>query len=89
MNLLFDLDGTLTNPYQGITRCISHALEMMGRTSPQQMSLGWCIGPLLKDSFLKLLAEEALALFREQFSTVGLYENEVYENIPEALGNLQ
>lgn len=96
MNLLFDLDGTLTNPYQGITRCISHALEMMGKTSPPPMSLRWCIGPPLKDSFIKLLAvnddklaEKALALFRERFSSVGLYENEVYENIPQSLGTLQ
>ncbi len=96
MNLLFDLDGTLTNPYQGITRCISHALEKMGRTSPPQMSLRWCIGPPLKDSFTKLLAvdddnlaEKALSLYRERFSSIGLYENELYEGITETLGTLQ
>jgi phosphoglycolate phosphatase len=96
MNLLFDLDGTLTDPYQGITGCISYALEKMGRTSPPQMSLRWCIGPPLKDSFAKLLeiadyslAEKALSIYRERFGTIGLYENEVYGGIPETLGTLQ
>ncbi len=96
MNLLFDLDGTLTNPYQGITRCISHALLSLGRPAPHQVQLRWCIGPPLKSSFAKLLAsdddnlaEEALAIYRERFASVGLFENEVYEGIPEALKGLQ
>ncbi|MBW2564368.1 MAG: HAD family hydrolase [Deltaproteobacteria bacterium] len=96
MNLLFDLDGTLTDPYQGITKCISHALVSLGRLSPPHMSLRWCIGPPLKSSFAKLLAsdddslsEEALSIYRERFSSVGLFENEVYEGIPEALAALQ
>jgi phosphoglycolate phosphatase len=96
MNLLFDLDGTLTDPYEGITRCISHALEMLDRPSPPRMDLRWCIGPPLKNSFTKLLdcdddnlAEKALAIYRERFSSVGIFENEVYKGIPEALINLQ
>ncbi|MFA5903410.1 MAG: HAD hydrolase-like protein [Desulfobacula sp.] len=96
MNLLFDLDGTLTNPFQGITKCIAYALEMMGRTAPQREDLGWCIGPPLKRSFAKLLdcddialAEKALVFYRERFGTVGLFENEVYDEIPEALEILQ
>ena len=43
MNLLFDLDGTLTDPYEGITRCISHALDRLDRPSPSRMDLRWCI----------------------------------------------
>ena len=96
MNLLFDLDGTLTDPYEGITRCISHALEMLDRPSPPRMELRWFIGPPLKNSFTKLLgcdddnlAEKALAIYRERFSSVGIFENEVYKGIPEALKNLQ
>lgn len=96
MNLLFDLDGTLTDPYQGITRCISHALLALGRLAPLRVDLRWCIGPPLKNSFAKLLAsdddnlaEAALAIYRERFGSVGLYENEVYEGIPEALKALQ
>jgi phosphoglycolate phosphatase len=96
MNLLFDLDGTLTDPYEGITRCISHALLALGRPVPPQMNLQWCIGPPLKNSFAKLLAsnddklaEKALAIYRERFGSVGLYENELYEDIPETLSVLR
>lgn len=92
MNLLFDLDGTLTDPYQGITTCISHALVSLGRHSPPPTDLRWCIGPSLKNSFARLLAsndhrlaEKALSIYRERYSSVGLYENEVYEAIPETL----
>lgn len=96
MNLLFDLDGTLTDPYQGITRCISHALSALGRPAPPRVKLKWCIGPPLKNSFAKLLAtdddklaEDALRLYRERFGSVGLFENEVYEGIPDALRALK
>ena len=96
MHLLFDLDGTLTDPYQGITRCISHALLALGRLAPPRFDLRWCIGPPLKNSFAKLLASDddkltdaAITIYRERFGSVGLYENEVYEGIPEALEALQ
>ncbi|MCP4342547.1 MAG: HAD family hydrolase, partial [Desulfobulbaceae bacterium] len=96
MKILFDLDGTLTDPYQGITRCISHALVTLGRPSPPRMDLRWCIGPPLKKSFVKLLSsdddkltEEALSIYRERFGSVGLFENEVYDDIPETLKALQ
>ena len=96
MNILFDLDGTLTDSYQGITRCISHALNTMGRTVPPQVSLRWCIGPPLRNSFASLLdsadddlVDEALNLYRERFGTVGLFENEVYRGVPETLDALQ
>lgn len=96
MNLLFDLDGTLTDPFPGITECIFYALGRLGRQTPQREDLRWCIGPPLKESFKKLLgsdddkmAETALTLYRERFGSLGLFENEVYEGIPEALGALQ
>jgi phosphoglycolate phosphatase len=96
MNLLFDLDGTLTDPFPGITKCILYALEMLDRDLPPRESLSWCIGPPLKNSFAKLLAsdddaltEKAVAFYRERFGTVGLFENEVYDGIPEVLEALQ
>jgi len=96
MNLLFDLDGTLTDPFTGITKCISYALDRLGRKLPSRQSLGWCIGPSLKSSFAKLLAsdddaltEKAVAFYRERFGTVGLFENEVYDGIVEVLEDLQ
>ena len=96
MNLLFDLDGTLTDPFEGITKCIAHALVKLGRPAPPRESLRWCIGPPLKNSLAKLLAsdddqlaEKALAIYRERFGSVGLFENEVYKDIPEVLGVLK
>jgi phosphoglycolate phosphatase len=95
MNLLFDLDGTLTDPFPGITRCIAYALERIGFPAPPAEELRWCIGPPLKHSLAKLLAtddatrvEEALALYRERFGTLGLFENEVYDGIPDVLAAL-
>jgi phosphoglycolate phosphatase len=96
MNLLFDLDGTLTDPFQGITRCILHALLKLGRPLPPQESLRWCIGPPLKNTLAKLLdsndgqlIDKALAMYRERFGVVGLFENDVYQDIPEVLDALE
>jgi len=96
MNLLFDLDGTLTDPYQGITKSICYALNMLGRSVPCQTDLRWCIGPPLKNSFAKLLGtdddklvQEAIAVYRERFGSVGMFENKIYEGIPEALNRLR
>lgn len=96
MNLLFDLDGTLTDPCQGITTCIAHALASLGRPSPPLPELRWCIGPPLKNSFAKLLGSDddkllgrALTIYRARFGSVGLFENEVYQGIPDALAALQ
>ncbi|MBU1341762.1 MAG: HAD hydrolase-like protein [Proteobacteria bacterium] len=96
MNILFDLDGTLTDPFEGITKCISYALSSLGRTSPPAEDMKWCIGPPLKKSFSLLLAsdddqlaEKALTIYRERFSSVGLFENEIYQDIPEVLKTLK
>jgi len=96
MNLLFDLDGTLTDPYQGITKSICYALKMLGRSVPCQTDLRWCIGPPLKNSFAKLLetdddklVQEAIAVYRQRFGSVGMFENKIYEGIPEALNRLR
>ena len=90
--VFFDLDGTLTDPKPGITECIRHALGGLGRTPPPADELLWCIGPPLSASFATLLETtddtliaRSLALYRERFGTVGLYENAVYPGIPEAV----
>ena len=90
--VFFDLDGTLTDPKPGITECIRHALGGLGRTPPPADELVWCIGPPLSASFATLLETtddiliaRSLALYRERFGTVGLYENAVYPGIPEAV----
>jgi phosphoglycolate phosphatase len=96
MNLLFDLDGTLTDPFPGITNCIRHALFALGRQAPEPEALRWCIGPPLKKSFLSLLgtdddelAEKGLAKYRERFTSTGMFENAVYPSIHHALAELR
>ncbi len=96
MNLLFDLDGTLTDPFVGITGALRFALEAMGRPAPPPERLRWCIGPPLRDSLKQLLnthngetVERALALYRQRFRSVGLFQNRVYDGIPGALHGLQ
>jgi phosphoglycolate phosphatase len=90
---LFDLDGTLTDPALGITNSIIYALEKMGRDIPPRESLYSFIGPPLIQSFQSLdmtkeEAERALQIYREYFSVKGLFENTVYDGIPNALGKL-
>lgn len=94
MNILLDLDGTLTDPAEGITRCIQYALERLDRPVPATESLLGCIGPPLHTSFVELLdgdeplAHRAVALYRERFGEIGLYENAPYPGIQEVLDAL-
>lgn len=90
--VFFDLDGTLTDPREGITRSIAHALERMGREPPPPEALVFAIGPPLRESLAALLetrstdaVERALAHYRERFADVGLFENRPYDGIAEAL----
>jgi phosphoglycolate phosphatase len=90
--VLFDLDGTLTDPKEGITRSIAFALERMARVSPDTEDLRFAIGPPLRDSFATLLGtddareiELAMTHYRERYASIGLYENTVYPGIPETL----
>lgn len=157
--VLFDLDGTLTDPKPGITRSCAYALERLGCGVVDPDSLAWCIGPPLRESFRRMLSEfdrssilthpsptgkravaagshysepstiarqavgievarqevgtsasetllrggacgggsdiapeeieEAIRLYRERFSEIGLFENEVFPGIPELLDQLQ
>ena len=94
--VLLDLDGTLSDPFVGITRSIQYALEKMGADVPEPEALRWCIGPPLWDSFKVLLktddhavAGRAVAFYRERYTTVGLFENQVYPGVPDMLGKLK
>jgi phosphoglycolate phosphatase len=94
--VLFDLDGTLTDPREGITRCIAHALERMGVEPPPLDALTFAIGPPLRDSLAQLLGtrehaavERALALYRERFADVGLFENAPYDGVHDALAAIR
>lgn len=92
--VLFDLDGTLTDPAEGITRCIAYALEQLQAPVPQQAELLRWIGPPLRQNFAAYLhsdtlAGQALALYRERFATEGIFENRLYPGVPSLLADVQ
>ena len=92
--LLIDLDGTLTDPAEGIIGCFRLALESLGKTAPPAAELGWIIGPPLRGCFARILGaegdpEEALKAYRSRYSTGGLFEAVVYDGVDEALAELR
>ncbi len=92
--IFFDLDGTLTDPQEGITNCVKYALESFGIDETNYSNLMRFIGPPLVYSFSEYYGfdEEkslkAVAKYRERFSTVGLFENKVYDGIYDILQKL-
>ncbi len=90
--LLVDLDGTLTDPADGILGGFEFALRKLGAPVPSRDSLGWVIGPPLRKAFPKLLpdpstarVEAAVQAYREYYGSHGIFEARVYEGIPEML----
>ncbi len=92
--ILFDLDGTLTDPGVGITNSVMYALERLGLEVPPREELYHFIGPPLRESFREFYgmnvvqAEEAVRLFRVYFAEKGLYENELYDGVLPMLAQL-
>lgn len=92
--LLFDLDGTLTDPMVGITSSVQYALEKFGIHVRYLKELIPFIGPPLAESFQKFYgfskedAEKAIQYYREYYAPKGIFENEVYEGIPEMFAHL-
>ncbi len=94
--ILFDLDGTLTDPKEGITRCIRFALEHLSMPVPHADDLTWCIGPPLRASFSRLLKtqedetlDRALSLYRKRFAEKGMYENKIYPEVRPGLEKIR
>lgn len=93
--ILFDLDGTLTDPMVGITKSVQHALKTYGIEEPDLEKLTPFIGPPLKDSFMKYYnfpeeqAREGIDRYREYFAVKGIFENQVYDGIPQMLQKLK
>ena len=93
--ILFDLDGTLTDPAEGITNSFIHALKFFGIEIPSYEKLCSFIGPPLPSTFEKEFGftgeknDLAVKKYREHFATKGLFENTVYEGIPELLQALK
>lgn len=93
--LLFDLDGTLTDPKEGICTCVQYALASFGIEEPDLDKLEPFIGPPLKDSFMEFYgmgeeqAEQAVEKYRERFREKGIFENRLYQGIPRMLRTLK
>ena len=94
--ILFDLDGTLTDPKVGITESVRYAMAKMKRPLSPQTNIDWCIGPPIQENFAKLLEtddinqiEQGIAFYRERFAREGIYENDLYDGIPATLAHLQ
>lgn len=91
--ILFDLDGTLTDSAPGIINCYRHALNVMGFDEPKDIMRA--VGPPLYDSFAELCGmnseqvQEAVRVYRQRYADTGLFENNVYEGIPEMLKRLK
>ena len=94
-NVLFDLDGTLTDPAEGITNALMHAQRRLGRPVSRREELYVFIGPPLIEMFMsewgltRAEAEQALVFYREHFTVKGLFENVPYEGIGETLADLK
>ncbi|MCR4728134.1 MAG: HAD hydrolase-like protein [Lachnospiraceae bacterium] len=93
--ILFDLDGTVSDPKVGICTSVQYGLSKMGIDVPDINVLTPFIGPPLRDSFRDFYhikdedIEKVVAFYRERFSTVGLFENELYPGIEELLSTLR
>ncbi len=94
-DVYFDLDGTLTDPFQGITLSIQYALRELSADVPPQQDLAAYIGPPLRAGFSRLLGttdsvrvERAVTLYRERYAEIGLFENHVYDGVPFMLETL-
>lgn len=93
--ILFDLDGTLTDPKEGITKCVQYALASVGIEEPNLDKLEPFIGPPLHESFMEFYGfdrETAMRLvdkYRERFTDIGIFENNIYPGIADMLKALK
>ena len=94
--LVFDLDGTLSDPAVGIGRCMNHALRHHGHPAIADADVPRYIGPPLDESFAAIVrgasAQHVAALverYRDRYADIGYAENTIYAGIPEALGALR
>jgi phosphoglycolate phosphatase len=95
-NILFDLDGTITDPSEGITKCYAYALEKMGEPIPPYSELIKFIGPPLRQGFAQVISdptlervEEAVRLYRERFTDIGIFEVTLTPSVAEVMKRLK
>ncbi|MCM1182031.1 MAG: HAD-IA family hydrolase [Roseburia sp.] len=93
--ILFDLDGTLTDPKIGITKSVQYALRALGVEEPDLDKLECFIGPPLRDSFMEFYGfdeaqtRRAVAKYRERFEVTGIFENKIFPGIAQLLKTLK
>ncbi len=93
--IFFDLDGTLTESHTGIINSICYSLDKLGVTGYDRADLYKFIGPPLTDCYKSVFgfseekALEALYLYREYYAETGMFQNKVYDGIPQLLDSLK
>ena len=93
--ILFDLDGTLTEPKEGITKSVQYALDSIGIHEPDLNNLIKFIGPPLEVSFKEYYGlndadtKEAVKRYRERYKDVGIFENSIYDGVTDMLDALK
>jgi phosphoglycolate phosphatase len=95
--ILFDLDGTLTDPRAGILNSVRYALEQVGFSAPPSEEIEWIIGPPLRDSFATIAGislsdkrvEQLMDWYRKRFGPIGVYENQLFPDIPPVLKDIR
>lgn len=95
MNVLFDLDGTLTDPGDGFARCVAHALSTLQCLDHSESDIRRHVGPPLQDTLKNLLGtnsdqlDAAIVLYRERYARIGYLENVLYPGVRELLETLK
>lgn len=93
--ILFDLDGTLTESGEGITKSVQYALEKLGKPEEDLEALKVFVGPPLMEQFMKYAdldeetARRAVEIYRERYSTIGIFENRPYPGVAHMLEELK
>ena len=93
--ILFDLDGTLTESGDGITKSVQYALEKIGKPEPDLDKLPVFVGPPLMEQFMKYAdideetARQAVVYYRERYTVKGIFENKPYDGVVELLDSLK
>src|SRR5690554_4934636 len=93
--ILIDLDGTITNPKEGITKSVQYALQSMNIFVDDLDSLTKHIGPPLRDGFMEFYgfsreeAERAVEKYREYYGETGIHQNHVYDGMESLLTRLK
>ncbi len=89
--IFWDMDGTIVNTYEGVSKCLQYALEPYGKRIEGEDNIRRFIGPPLRESFPKYVGipqeqvEEVVARFRERYNPIGVFECELFPGVRETM----